>query len=369
LTRRAETIEGPQHPNRQGYDPFTLQELMTRHYVPGLSIAVIEDFKIHWARGYGCADEETGAKVDIATLFQAASISKPVAAMGLVKAAQDGRFSLDDDINELLRSWKLPEGPFTRERRVTPRMLASHTAGLGDGFGFPGYDPQAPLPTVVQILDGEPPCKTGPVSLERQPLSVMRYSGGGSTILQLALEDVIGLPFEQILRDYVLAPIGMTSSTYEQPLSPARDRHAARGHSRLRSVAAKWLTYPELFAAGMWTTPTDLAKFAIEVQLSAQGRSNRVLSQTMVREMLHPVGIGDFAVGFKIEKRGQGWYFGHGGAHYGFVCLLQAHMLRGHGLVVMANADPTEGQTVIDEVVSRVERAYGWDSLDKPVPQ
>jgi CubicO group peptidase (beta-lactamase class C family) len=286
----------------------------------------------------------------------------------LVKAVQDGRFSLDDDINSILRSWKLCNGPFTKERQVTPRMLVSHTSGLGDGFGFPGYPPNALRPTAVQVLDGQLPSNTGPVLMARPPLSAMRYSGGGSTILQVALEDAVGLPFAQILRNYVLDPIGMTASGYEQPLLPLHDQQAARAHDQGKSGDAKWLVYPELFAAGLWTTPTELAKFAIETQLSIQGRSNRVLSEAMTREMLRPVGIGDFAIGFRVEKRGQGWYFNHGGANHGFACLLEAHLLRGYGLAVMANASAPEARSIIDEVRSRVERTYGWDSVDKPVP-
>ncbi len=136
-----ERIEGVQTPNRQGLDPFTLVEVMEKYGVPGVSVAVIHDFRIHWSKGYGIADVETGAKVDTETLFQAASISKPVAAMAVLRAVQDGKFSLDDDINTILTSWHLPDSEFTADRPVTPRTLLSHNSGLGDGFGFPGYHP------------------------------------------------------------------------------------------------------------------------------------------------------------------------------------------------------------------------------------
>jgi len=361
-------VEGPQPADQHRCACPTLEDLMREFHVPGVSIAVIKDFKIHWAKGHGIADLENGAKVDTDTLFQAGSVSKPVAAMAILKAVQDRMFSLDDDINHVLRSWKLPDGPLTKDCRVTPRMLASHTSGLGDGFGFPGYDPADPLPTVVQILNGQPPSNVGPVLLERPPLSAMKYSGGGSTILQLALSDVIQQPFPQILRDYVIDPIEMTNSAYEQPLSSMREQNAARSHdSGGRSMGEKWRVYPELFAAGLWTTPTDLAKFAVEVQMSAQGRSNRVLSKSTVQEMLNPVGIGDFAVGFRIERRGQGWYMHHAGVNRGFMCLLVAHKLRGYGLAVMTNS--MSGQAVIDGIRERVERVYEWDSLDKPLPR
>ena len=165
-------IEGVQdEPGEYGLGSLTIAELMERFEVPGVSVAVIDNFDIHWAKGYGISDVETGMVVDTATMFQAASISKPVAAMATVRAAQDGLFSLDDDINDILRSWSLDGGGFTDERPVTPRGLTSHTSGLGDGFGFPGYAPGVPLPTTVQILEGHELSNVGPVFMEREPVS------------------------------------------------------------------------------------------------------------------------------------------------------------------------------------------------------
>jgi CubicO group peptidase (beta-lactamase class C family) len=359
-------IEAPQSPNRQGLDPLTLQQVMERFHVPGVSVAVIKDFDIHWAAGYGVADVESGSRVDTDTIFQAASISKPVAAMAAVRAAQDGRFSLDADINTILKSWKLPESEFTRGHPVTPRALMSHTSGLGDGFGFPGYHPSAPRPSIVEILNGSKPSNVGPVLMERPPFVAMKYSGGGATLMQLAMMDVTDLPFTEMMQKVVLGPIGMTDSAYEQPLSAERDRRASRAHNGGgRAMDAKWHVYPELAAAGLWTSARDLARFAIEVQKTALGRSTRVLSRASVLEMLTPVGVGDYAVGFGIEKRGQGWYFGHGGSNWGFQCDLLAHRVKGYGVAVMTNGDA--GRPVINEIEARVAAAYGWDSLDKPV--
>jgi CubicO group peptidase (beta-lactamase class C family) len=359
-------IEAAQSPDRQGLDPLTLQQVMERFHVPGVSVAVIKDFDIHWAAGYGLADVESGSRVDADTIFQAASISKPVAAMAAVRTAQDGRFSLDADVNAILTSWKLPESEFTRGHPVTPRALMSHTSGLGDGFGFPGYHPSAPRPSIVEILNGSKPSNVGPVLMERPPFVAMKYSGGGVTLMQLAMMDVTGLPFAEMMQTVVLGPIGMTDSTYEQPLSAERDRRAARAHNGGgRAMDAKWHVYPELAAAGLWTSARDLARFAIEVQKTALGRSTRVLSRASVLEMLTPVGVGDYAVGFGIEKRGQGWYFGHGGSNWGFQCDLLAHRVKGYGVAVMTNGDA--GRPVISEIEARVAAAYGWDSLDKPV--
>ena len=359
-------IESGQSPDCGGLDALTLAQIMERYHVPGVGIAVIKDFAIHWTKSYGVSDVETGDTVYTETLFQAASISKPVCAMAVLKTVQDGVFSLDDDINSILTSWQLSGGGFTEARAVTSRMLTSHTSGLDDGFGFPGYEPSTPLPTLVQILNGESPSNVGPVVMGRPPLDAMKYSGGGFTVMQTALIDVHGRPFPEILQDYVLGPVNMTHSTFEQPLSADRDRNAARGHdSNGQSMGAKWHVYPELAAAGLWTTPTDLASFAIEVQSSVHGESNRVLSRSMMQEMLNPIGIGSNAVGFFLEKQGEGWYFQHGGGNWGFMCLLVAHKLKGYGLAVMTNSN--SGGVVINEIKERVERAYGWDSLDKPL--
>ena len=346
----------------------TIDELMELFGVPGVSIAVIRNFEVHWAKGYGIADVETGAPVNTETVFQAASISKPVAAMAVLRAVQDGLFTLDDDINEILTSWQLDGGEFTLDRPVTPRTLTSHTSGLGDAFGFPGYDPDDPLPSVVQILDGHELSNVGPVFMERNPWTAYEYSGGGVTVMQLALTDARGRPFPDIMRDHVLEPIGMTRSAFEQPISPERDSNAARAHDRNgESKGPKWHVYPELAAAGLWTTPTDLARFAIEVQKSARGEANNVLSRTTVQQMLSPVGVGDFAVGFSLSKQGQGWYFSHGGGNWGFRCTLVAHKVKGYGLAIMTNAD--RGGAVMAELTRRIQLAYSWDVNAGPVPR
>src|SRR5687767_620262 len=188
-------IEAAQSPNRQGFDHLTLQELMQRFRVPAVSIAVIRDNKIHWAKAYGVADVETSQAVDTGTVFQAASISKPVFAMAVVKLAQDGRLSLDADVNSYLKSWRVPTSELTRAQPVTLRSLLSHTSGATDGFGFPGYDPAAPRPTLVQILNGESPSNVGPVKFGRPPYAGFQYSGGGLTLAQLAVSDVVARPF------------------------------------------------------------------------------------------------------------------------------------------------------------------------------
>lgn len=185
-------------------------------------------------------------------------------------------------------------------------------------------------------------------------------------MMQLALSDALGKPFAEIGDEYVLGPIGMTDSSFEQPLSAARDQNAARGHNMVgKAMEVKWYVHPEQAAAGLWTTSTDLAKFAIEVQKTLRGDPAKVINRAHMLEMVTPVGVGDFAVGFQIEKLGRGWYFRHSGANAGFKCLLLAHKAKGYGVVVMTNAD--RGLFIMREIMNRVSRAYAWDMHDEPL--
>ena len=360
-------IEGPQSPNRQGFDSLSIEQLMARFKVPGVSVAVIRDFKIHWAKAYGVADVETGRKVDVNTPFQAASISKPVTAMAAMRLVQEGKLNLDSDINTVLKSWKVPSSDLNKDQPVTARSLFSHTSGADDGFGVPGYDPSAPRPTVVQILNGEKPSNVGPVRFARRPYSGQKYSGGGTVIMMLALTDLTGKPFAELMQEKVLGPLGMTNSSYEQPPAGDLAERTSRAHDgQGKGMGAKWHVYPEQSAAGLWTTPSDLARFAIEVQLANRWGQGKVLSQASVKEMLTPTGVGPFAVGFSIEKKGEGWYFSHSGGNWGFLCDLQAHVRKGYGVVVMTNGSNFQ---IINEIEARVAAAYGWDTLDKPIPR
>jgi CubicO group peptidase (beta-lactamase class C family) len=347
-------------------DSLGVPALLAEFKVPAVSVAVIRDFKIEWARAWGVKNARTGEIATEDTLFQAASISKPVAAMASLRAIQDGRFTLDQDINTILKSWKLPAREGASGEIVTPRMLMSHTSGTDDGFGFPGYAPGAELPTIAQMLDGVPPTNRGPVRVGRVPMSGFKYSGGAVSIQELALTDVIGKPFHVIMRDMVLGPIGMTNSTYEQPLPVAWQARASHAHNQAGEPGdSPWRLHPERAAAGLWTTPTDLAKFAIEVQQALAGRSTRVLSRSMAQEMVTPVGVGPFAVGFTVAKEGEGWYFSHGGSNWGFRCDLIAHRSKGYGVAIMTNGD--NGGRVIAALREKISRAAAWDMHDKPL--
>lgn len=343
----------------KGEPGFSITDRMKFYKVPALSVAVIKDFKIDWARAYGVKDLETNEPATTETLFQAGSISKSVNAMVVMKKVEQGKLSLDEDINTKLTSWKLPDNQFTAKKKVTLRNLLSHTAGT-TVHGFPGYAINEKIPTLPQVLDGASPANTAAVRVDMEPGTQFRYSGGGTTITQLALTDIEKKPYPAIARDTVLAPLGMRDSTYDQPLSTEWRKKAATGYrSNGSEVEGKIHIYPEMAAAGLWTTPTDLAKFAIEVQLSLAGRSNKVLTKQSVETMTSSF-MEDVGLGFFIEKHGNALYFGHGGADEGFRAELLVSRDKGYGVAVMVNSD--NGQ-ILREVIRGVAREYGWDEF------
>jgi len=226
---------------------------MAYYNTPGISIAIIDDYRIAAASGYGVADADNPAPVTTETLFQAASISKPVTAMAVLKLVQDGILDLDEDVNRYLVSWKVPPVGDSQPR-VTLRQLLSHNAGL-TVHGFRGYPTSRTIPSVVQVLNGEAPANSAPVRVTIIPGTQWQYSGGGTTIVQLLLTDMVGKPFPEIMRELVLDPLEMRHSSYDQPLSPDHERLASSAHSQNgRPIAGKWHVYPEMAAAGLWTT-------------------------------------------------------------------------------------------------------------------
>lgn len=364
--RFIEAIEAPRVPGGEGLEGLTLVELLAATGVPAASVAVVHDFQLHWSRAWGVADVVTGRAADTGTLFQAASISKPVAAMGVLGLAQQGALSLDADVNDILRRWQVPASPLNANAPVTLRALLSHTSGADDGFGFPGYAPEAPRPEVVGILNGDAPSNVGAVLFARPPFEAYKYSGGGTTLVQLAVEDLTGQPFAAFMDEAVLGPLGMSGSTFLQPLPDSMARRAARAHDGLGAAReAPWHVYPEQAAAGLWTTAQDLARFIVEVQRASAGLPAAVLDPVHAREMTTPVGVGPFGVGLVVEKRGEGWYFSHGGSNRGFRGMIVGHTRKGYGVAILTNADG--GTAVTREIEARVAAAYGWDALDTPL--
>ncbi|MBN1224255.1 MAG: beta-lactamase family protein [Candidatus Aminicenantes bacterium] len=336
---------------------LTISERMKHHKVPGVSVAVIDGGQIVWAKGYGTKEAGGDDPVTPETLFQAASISKPVSAMGALRLVEKGMLALDDPVNDKLQSWHVPVNEFTEKEKVTLRRLLTHSAGL-TVHGFPGYAASKDIPTIIQVLDGEKPANTPPVRVDMPPGSEWRYSGGGYTVMQLLVSDITGKPFDEYMKKTVLDPIGMKNSTFEQPLPAEKAVLAASAHRPTgKMIPGKWHIYPELAAAGLWTTPSDLCRYAVEVQKSLGGKSNKVLSQNMIRQMLTP-GIGNWGLGPAISPPGQVKMFSHGGGNDGFRCQLVAFSELGMGAAVMTNSD--NGSELAMEIIRGIAEVYDW---------
>jgi CubicO group peptidase (beta-lactamase class C family) len=361
--------------------PFPLAERMHFYKTPGISIAVINGGVIEWARGYGVLAAGTPNAVTPDTIFQAASIGKPVAALVALRLVEQGKLSLDEDVNGKLVSWKLPENEFTKHHKVTLRWLLSHRAGLTDGAGFLRALPTEPLPTLRDILE------TGrwtpaPIRVGFEPGSRFRYSGGGYCLLEQLLEDVTGKPFPVLARQLVFEPLGMVNSSFEQPLSPERAPAAAVGHlANGQPLPQKWNIYPASSAAGLWTTPTDLARFAIEIQKSRTGQSLKCLSPALTAEMLTTQGganEGDAKLMARIEEFPDHWplsrglgvgligqpptRFYHTGSNPGYQCELHAYVESGQGAIVMTSA--AQGWRLAREALWAIAKEYDWPDHD-----
>jgi CubicO group peptidase (beta-lactamase class C family) len=342
----------------------TIKDRLARDHVPAVSVAVINHGQIEWAKSYGLADVVEGTPATIDTLFQAASMSKPVTALAALKLVEQGQLALDEDVNQKLRSWHLPENEFTREHAVDLRGLLSHTAGL-TVHGFPGYEVDAPLPTVPQILDGQPPANTPAVRVNKLPGRGFRYSGGGTTMAQLLMCDVTGKQFPDLMRELVLERLGMSQSTFSQPLPTDRAPQAARAHDEHgERIKGGWHVYPEMGPAGLWTTPSDMCRYMMAVQQAHRGKSDMVLKRALLDEMLTPQGGGPAGLGpFIVEKDGAK-RFEHSGGNAGFRCNFVAFLDRDQGAVVMTNAD--SGNRAVNELMNSIAVEYDWPGFLPP---
>ncbi len=343
--------------------PASLSDRMARNHTPGVSIAVINNGALEWACGFGVREQGKPEPVTPATLFQAGSISKPIFALAVMRLAQEGKLDLDEDVNRRLTSWKVPASG-SWQPQITLRQLLTHSAGL-TVHGFPGYGVEEPVPTVVDLLSGRPPANTAPVQVNILPGVQFRYSGGGTTVAQQLVVDVLGKPFPQIARELVLDPLGMEHSTYEQPLPPERSAAAATAHPwKSRPLPGRWHIYPEMAAAGLWTTASDLARAGLELQRALRGDPPRLLRRETVAEMLKPQIGEDMGIGFFFGGKGDDVRFGHGGWDEGFVADATFYKNHGLGAVVMLNSN--EGEPLLGEIQRAIAREYGWPGYFPP---
>ena len=343
-----------------------ITSLMAKRQIPGLSLAVFENGTIVKAKGYGVVEVGSAVPVTTDTLFQAGSVSKSISAVGALALVDEGKLSLDTNVNGALRTWRVPENVFTTENKVTLRRLLSHSAGL-TVHGFSGYEVGVPRPTLAQILNGEKPANSEAIRVDRTPGSEWRYSGGGYTVMQQLLVDVTGQTFPDFMRKHVLVPLGMRTSSFEQPLPPDRAALAASGHypgKILKVVPGRWHVYPEMAAAGLWTTPSDLARFAIALQDTFAGRMHPVISSAMAGQMMTVQKAND-GLGVFLEGGGEARRFEHSGRNEGFDTQLTAYLKSGQGAVIMINAN--DNSMTVANIMGKIAEVYGWQNYPRTV--
>jgi CubicO group peptidase (beta-lactamase class C family) len=339
---------------------WTLEERMRFYHANGLSLSVIKDYKIEWSKNYGWADSLEQRPVTDQTRFQVASNSKSLNAIGVLKLVQDGKINLDTDINQYLKSWKFPYDSLSRNKKITVANLLSHTAGLST-HGFPGYKKGDSIPSLIQILDGAFPANSQMVRSEFEPSLMFQYSGGGTLISQLIIQDVTGLPYDEYMRKNVLEPLEMRHSSFTQPPLKINEFNLASGYyDNGMKVDGNYNIHPEQAPAGLWSTSTDLAKYVIETQLALVGKSQKVLSQKMTKLRLTPYIDKNAALGVFVEDRGGVNYFNHGGVNEGFVSQYVGSFEGGNGVVVMTN---TLNPLMLDEIINSVASTYKWKNF------
>ncbi len=347
--------------NDKGYN---ISERMAFYKVKGLSIAVVKDNKIEWAKGYGFADEKEKRLVTTATLFEPGSISKSLNALGALKLVQENKMELDKDINTYLKSWQFPYDSISKGKKITLANLLSHTAGIGV-HGFLGYDRNTKLPSLIEILDGRSPSISPAIRSFTEPNVAFEYSGGGTTISQLMIEDISKQPYHLFMQQNVLTPLGMTNSFYNQPPTKDKLKQLATGYDKDgNEIEGKFHVYPTQAAAGLWTTPTDLAKYMIDIQLSIKGKSNKVLNKDFAQ--LHTnrfLKDADVTLGsFKQDRNGEAYFF-HDAGNDGFRGLYFGSIEGGNGVAIVVNSDVGD---IIYELLNSVAIVYNWKGWDKP---
>ncbi|HUM45697.1 MAG TPA: serine hydrolase domain-containing protein [Chitinophagales bacterium] len=340
--------------------PGTIAEHMAKYKVKGMSIAVIYDHQVVWAKGYGWADEAEKKPVTPETLFEPGSISKSLNAIGILKLAQDKKLDLYTDVNTYLTSWKFPYDSLSNGKKITLADILSHNAGLSV-HGFPGHDIKGPIPTVYEVLDGKSPAVTPAVRSEFEPGLKFQYSGGGTTISQVILTDITKQPYDAWMYKNVLKPIGMVNSSYAQPPAKDKQRLCASGYySDGSPVSNKFHVYPEQAAAGLWMTPTDLCQYIIDMQLAYQGKKSKVLNPEMVKLHLTPYNNGPASMGSFIEDHDGAKYFEHGAGNDGFCGDFYGSLDDGYGVAIFLNS---EDGRLLSEVINSVAKAYNWKNF------
>ena len=333
--------------NQQGADSGTSQDdwqqalpgLMEEHNVPGASIAIIEEGKLVHARAFGVIKVDEPDRIDVSTMFSVGSVSKVVTAVAVLDMIEEGRATLDEDINQYLTSWNVPANDYTRQQPVTIERILSHTAGL-TVHGFADFQPGQEAPTTVQILNGERPAKNAAIRVDIPVGSQFRYSGGGTTILQLLIEDLSGRPFAESMQANILDPLGMRRSSFVNPL-PESYEPIARAHNNagIATVADPGYEFmPEAAASGLWTTPSDLSLLLIDLYNTHKEAGGVILGRETTERMLTPVSPSEFGLGPIIQFVGDDVIMFHGGANNSYRAHFKLNMSTGNGYVIFTNS-------------------------------
>ena len=338
--------------------PRSLGARMAALKVPGVSVTVIDGDRIVWSRGFGVRDTVSRAPVTPGTRFQAASLSKPIATLGVLRLVQQGRLGLDDDVRTHLRSWQLPASPFLDSGTVTPRLLLTHRAGIAVS-GFLGYAQDSVVPSLRQVLNGAAPANHAALTVIRTPGQLNAYSGGGYTVMEQVLEDVAGTSFVELLQREVLSPLAMTRSTYAS-LSPAAPDDIARGHlAGGAQVAGGWRTHPEHAAASLWTTSCDYAKAVLAMQRAARGAASP-LPASLVRETM-TLQAPTQGIGVGLKGAPTPFRFSHTGSNVGYKAIMLGFLDQPRGAVILTNGD--QGSELMNELVRAIAEEYGWNDM------
>lgn len=356
----------------KNFKGWNILDRMKYYKVPGVSIAVIKDYKIDWAKGYGLADTTKNIKVTTKTMFSAGSISKFVMAVTALKMVENRQIELEKPINNYLTSWKIAENDFTKKTPITLRMLLSHSAGTSQSSYF-GFTPTQALPSIVEILSGAKISETRAVVVNSEPNVAFQYSGGGSIIAQLALMDISKKSFSDLTQELIFDKLGMTDSTFEQPIPIKFTEQSSWAYSSASWFKGMPYVYPQQAAAGLYTTPTDLAKFFIDIQKSYLGKG-KILKQPTTKQMLsaqqnvsdgsykEQIGIGPFLIQRTDNNDPNGVYFEFTGVNAGFLAYGIASVTNGNGAIIMLNSgDDVNG--LGKEIRRAIAKTYDWTNF------
>ena len=345
--------------------PMTLAGRMQDRQVPGVAVAVVKDFELHWAKGYGVTAAGKDDAVTADTLFQVASITKCMGAIVAMRLVQDGVLDLDKNVNDYLKSWKVPDNEFTAVEKVTLRRILSHRAGLTVS-GFRGYAAGEAVPTMLQVLDGLPPANSAPIRVDKVPGGSFRYSGGGYTVLQLMLEDVTGRPLAKLAEEYIFKPAGMTRSGLCLGCPPVNTAQVSMGHSvdrdgKLTSFPGYAFLPQGSSCCELWTSTGDLARFVIAFQRALRGDAGAILKKETAQAMVAVDAGNPTGLGFFMRKYGSVSYFNHDGGNIGFSARFIGHPEQGYGAVFLINSDSSG--SMLAELTLAVANAYGWEGI------